>query len=231
MKRALVTGGTRGIGFAVCREFLQRGYAVTATYAHDEADAERARAELPDVRFLRADVSDEAAAEALFQTPYDVLVCNAGVSCYRQVQDVSLSEWERVMAVNARGVFICCKHAVKGMLRKGCGAIVNVASVWGETGGSCESVYSASKGAVIAFSKALAKELAPSDITVNCLSPGVIDTGMNEHLTKEERKSLEAEIPLGRYGTPEEAARAVLFLAENRYLTGQVLGLNGGFYI
>lgn len=228
--RALVTGGTRGIGLAVCRLLAERGDFVTALYGSDEEAAARARVELPAVEFLRADVSDEGAVKEVFSrfSSLDILVNNAGIALYRQVQDTTLSEWERVMAVNAGGTFLCSKYAVGKMLGRG-GAIVNISSVWGEKGGSCESAYSASKGAVIAFTKALAKELAPSGITVNCVAPGVIDTEMNGHLTAEERESLCEEIPLGRFGTCEEVARAVLFLLDSRYVTGQVLGIDGGF--
>lgn len=232
MKRAVVTGGTRGIGLAVSRLLLEKGYAVTAVYSRDEEAAAKARSELPLLRVVRADVSSEEEVMR-FLAPFpslDVLVNNAGIALFSQVQDTALRDWERVMAVNAGGTFLCCKHAVKKMLDGG-GAIVNIASVWGETGGSCESAYSASKGAVIAFTKALAKELAPSHITVNCISPGVIDTQMNAHLSMQDRAALCGEIPLGREGTAEEVARAVLGLIGNGYITGQVLGINGGFYI
>ncbi len=228
--RALVTGGTRGIGLSVCRLLSERGERVTALYHADEAAADLARKALPSVEFLRADVSDEGTVREIFSriSSLDHLVNNAGISHFAQVQDTSLADWNRVMAVNAGGVFLCCKYAVKKMLERG-GAIVNVSSVWGETGGSCESAYSASKGAVIAFTKALARELALSSITVNCVSPGVIDTAMNARFSEEERRALKEEIPLGRFGTSEEVARAVLFLLDNRYVTGQVLGINGGF--
>lgn len=230
--RALVTGGTRGIGLAVCRLLNERGCRVTALYARDEEGAECARRALPSVQFVRADVSNEKEVEEVFAglPSLDVLVNNAGVAHFSQVQDVSLADFGRVMGVNAGGVFLCVKHAVPKMLSRG-GAIVNVSSVWGQTGGSCESVYSASKGAVIAFTKAVAKELAPSNITVNCVCPGVIDTAMNARLSEADKSALCEEIPLGRFGTPEEVAMSILFLAENRYITGQVLGVNGGFYI
>lgn len=232
MKTALITGGTRGIGYAVAERFLRAGYRVVATYSKDEAAAMRARAALPGVQFCRADAASEGEMRSLIEgfSSLDVLVANAGVSLYAQVQDCTVADWERVVGVNAAGCFLAAKFAVRKMLDYG-GAIVNVASVWGETGGSCESVYSASKGAVIAFTKALAKELAPSRITVNCVSPGVIDTDMNGHLTAEERRALLEEIPLGRMGRAEEVAEAVLFLAQQPYITGQVLGVNGGFYI
>lgn len=232
MKRAVVTGGTRGIGLATCKLLSERGYAVTATYHSDENAADLAQKALPSVCFVRADVSREEEMRELFASlrRLDVLVLNAGVSLFAQVQDTTAAQFARVMDVNMGGVFLCAKHAVKKMLAEG-GAIVAVSSVWGETGASCESVYSASKGAVIAFCKALAKELAPSGVTVNCVTPGVIDTVMNGHLTGAEKKSLEEEIPLGRFGTAEEVAEAILFLAEHRYITGQTLGVNGGFHI
>ena len=227
--KALISGGTRGIGLACCRLFCRMGYEVTALYSRDGAAADRARRELPGVRFLRADVSDEEAVKGVFSqtgTP-DVLVNNAGIDLFAQVQDTRYSDWKRVMDVNAGGMFLLTKHAVPGMLSRG-GAIVNVSSVWGVSGGSCESVYSASKGAVVAFTRALAKELAPA-VTVNCIAPGVIDTAMNARFSEEERAALCGEIPLGRFGSPEEVAEAALFLARARYVTGQVLGVDGGF--
>ncbi len=228
MKRAVVTGGTRGIGLAVCRLLAKKGYLVTALYSSDEEAAVQARAALPEVAFVRADVGDEEALGKVFaEIPrLDVLVNNAGVALYKQVQDTAAAEWERVMRINAEGTFLCCRLAAKRMLSFG-GSIVNIASVWGERGGSCESAYSASKGAVIAFTKALAKELAPA-VRVNCVSPGAIDTAMCAHFSAEERRAIEEGIPLGRLGTPEEVASAVLFLAEHPYITGEVLSVGGG---
>lgn len=233
MKYALVTGGTRGIGLAVCSALVQKGYCVTATYLSSEADAKEAQKQLPEVRFVKADVADEEAVKGvLSQMPkIDLLVNNAGISLYKQVQDTTAEEWNRVFSVNASGTFFCCKHAAKKMISQGSGAIVNISSVWGQTGGSCESAYSASKGAVISFTKALAKELAPSGIRVNCVCPGVIGTEMNARFSKEELSALCEEILAGRLGTTEEVAAAVLFFAETEYVTGQILGVNGGFFI
>ncbi len=233
MKCAFVTGGTRGIGFAICRALIERGYAVIATYLHCEKDAEEAQKRLPAARFIKADVADEESVKnVIAQIPQiDLLVNNAGISLIKQVQDIDAREWDEVFSVNAKGAFLCCKHAVKKMIARQSGAIVNISSVWGQTGGSCESAYSASKGALIAFTKALAKELAPSCITVNCVCPGVIETQMNARFSQAELSALREEIPLGRLGTGEEVAAAVLFLAENRYVTGQILGVNGGFVI
>ena len=232
MKRALVTGGTRGIGLAICRLLCENGYDVTALWKENEGDARNAQKALPAVHFVRADVSSEEDVKGVIASlpSLSLLVNNAGISHFAQVQDVSKEDWERVMNVNAGGVFLCTKHAVKKMLSEG-GAIVNISSVWGQTGGSCESVYSASKGAVIAFTKALAKELAPAHITVNCVCPGMIDTEMNARLSKEERAAVVAEIPLLREGRADEVASAVLFLAQNGYITGEVLNVNGGMYI
>ncbi len=226
--RALVTGGTRGIGLACCRLFFRMGYEVTALYSSDEGAAARARTELPDVAFLRADVSDEEALRQVFARfpTLDVLVNNAGIDLFAQVQDMKYEDYRRVMDVNMGGCFLATKLAVPKMLLRG-GAIVNVSSIWGVQGGSCESVYSASKGAMIAFTKALSAELAPA-IRVNAIAPGAIDTAMNAGYSAEERREIERRIPLGRFGTPEECAEAVYFLATCRYVTGQVLGVDGG---
>ena len=226
----LVTGGTRGIGLACCRRFCAAGASVTATW-HSDPDAARRAAELlPQVAFVRADAADEGEVRRLIARlpALDVLVNNAGVSLAAQVQDTAWEDYRRVTDINFGGVFLACKYAVKRMLARG-GAIVNLSSVWGAEGGSCESVYSASKGAVIAFTKALARELAPSRIRVNCVAPGVIDTAMNARLSEEERAALADEIPLGRFGTAEEVAEAVYFMATADYITGQVLGVDGGF--
>lgn len=230
MKHVLITGGTRGIGLACVKRYFEAGYAVTALYSSDEEAAEAARARFFGANFVKADVGDERAVEEVFRTlpALDVLVNNAGISLYKQVQDTSKEEWDRVMAVNAGGTFLCCKHAVKKFLSRGGGAIVNVSSVWGKAGGSCESAYSASKGAVIAFTKALAKELAPA-ITVNCVLPGVIDTQMNAHLSEEEKRSLIEEIPMGRLGSCDETAEAIFFLGEQKYITGECITVDGGF--
>ena len=232
MKRALVTGGTRGIGYAVCELLLQNGYRVTALYSSDEESAKRAKEGLPGAEFVRADVANEEDVKRVFAqfSSLDLLVNNAGIELYKLAQDTTFDEWRRVSEVNAGGPFLCSKYAVKKMLDRG-GAIVNVSSVWGQTGASMESVYSASKGALIAFTKALAKELAPMRITVNCVCPGVVETEMLKRFSKEEKQALCNEIPLQRFASPKEIAQAILFLAESRYITGESLSVNGGFYI
>ena len=239
MKTALITGGTRGIGKAIAFEFLKRGYEVVINYSSDEGAAIATQAEFNMLGYcpvlMRADVSDEAQVEDMFSEIFrlydrlDVLVNNAGISRVNVIQDTSAAEWDRVFAVNARGTFLCSRAVTDKMIGAGGGAIINVSSIWGEVGASCEVAYSASKAAVIGFTKALAKELAPSNVRVNCVSPGVIDTDMNSHLTADELEELIEQIPSGRLGSGEDVAVACAFLAEAAYITGEVLSVGGGF--
>ena len=229
MKTILITGGTRGIGRAIATAFQKKGYRVCVTYAKDENSAEGSRQ--AGLEVYRVDVRDENAVEELFQKlgRVDILVNNAGVSLVKQIQDTTKTEWEDLFSVNVTGAFLCAREASKRMISNQSGLIINISSIWGEVGGSCEVAYSASKGALIAFTKALAKELAPSKIRVNCISPGAIKTQMNACFSKEELSALAEEIPVGRLGYPEEVASAVLFLEENEYVTGIDLPVNGGF--
>lgn len=231
MKKVLVTGGVRGIGLAIARAFQNKGYSVCVSYSKDEVNAERARG--LGLQVERADVCKEADVTALFEKlgGVDILVNNAGVALIKQIQDTSFDEYEKLFSVNMGGTFLCCREATKQMLKKGKGLIVNISSVWGEVGASCESVYSASKSAVLGFTKALAKELGYSGIRVNAVSPGVIDTAMNAHFSAEDLQALKEEIPLGRMGDCDEVAKAVLFLEENEYITGIDLPVNGGFSV
>ena len=230
----LVTGGSRGIGRAVCLAFAEEGKEVAFCYSKDEAGAAETLRLLQErgagCMAFRCDVSDEAQVKAMFAAipSLTVLVNNAGIDLFAEIAQTSYAQWQRVQAVNAGGTFLCTREAVPKFLRRGEGCIVNIASVWGECGGSCEAAYSASKAAVIGFTKAAAKELAPSNIRVNCVSCGYIDTAMNARLSEQEREAFLRSVPLGRAGTPEEAAQAVLFLAKNRYITGEVLRVNGG---
>ncbi len=231
MKKVLVTGGVRGIGKSIALAFLKKGYRVCVTYSKDEENASLSRA--LGLEAYKADVSKEADAVALFKKlgGVDILVNNAGVSLIKQIQDTTYEEYKTTLDINLGGAFLCSREASKDMIDKRSGLIVNISSVWGEVGGSCESVYSASKAALLGFTKALAKELGWSGVRVNSVSPGVIDTPMNARFSAEELAALCEEIPAGRLGQGEEIAQAVLFLEENEYVTGVDIPVNGGFSV
>ena len=239
MKTALVTGGTKGIGKAIALAFLQRGYEVVLNYCHDQQAAIAAQEEMNMLGYcpilLRADVSDELQVKNMFNEFFsvygklDVPVNNAGVSKVKVIQKTTLSDWNKIFDVNVKGTFLCSREVANNMIYAGGGSIINISSIWGEVGASCEVAYSASKGAVIAFTKALAKELAPSNVRVNCVSPGVIDTQMNSHLSGEEMEELISSVPLGRIGLPSDVGEACAYLAESAYITGEVLSVGGGF--
>lgn len=230
-KIAVVTGGVRGIGLGISLALKKKGYRVYALYSKDEKSAAAAQGE--GVIPVKADVRNEAEIVAFFSVlrHVDVLVNNAGIAVAAQLQDTSAEMLDELYAVNVRGAFLCAREAAKKMISEQNGCIVNVSSVWGEAGGSCESAYSATKGAVIALTKALAKELGYSGIRVNCVSPGVIDTTMNARLTAEDLEALREEIPLGRIGKPEDVANAVTGLIESEYVNGADVPVNGGFYV
>ena len=220
MKRVLITGGATGIGKACAEEFLKNGYEVVITF-------NKTAPEIGDVQAIKCNLESLDEIKALFDEAgdIDVLVNNAGVSLIKMINDVTPEDFEKITEVNERAVYFCSKYAALGMIKKHSGAIVNISSIWGVDGASCETLYSMTKAGVIGFTKALAKELAPSNIRVNCVAPGIIDTRMNSLFDKEE---LENEVPLGRLGTPEEIAKAVFFLAESEYITGEILNINGG---
>lgn len=219
MKKVLITGGATGIGKACALLFEKEGYDVYITYNRTEPDY--------DVKKIKCDLKNTDEIKTLFDTEhgFDILVNNAGVSLIKMINDVTDSDYEAVTAVNERAVYFMCKYALKDMINKKSGAIVNISSMWGQCGASCETLYSMTKAGIIGLTKALAQEVAPSGITVNCVAPGIIDTRMNDMFSEDE---LEDEVPLGRLGTPNEVAEAVLFFAENPYVTGQILGVNGG---
>lgn len=231
MKTVLITGGVRGIGLAIAEAFLKKGYRVCVTYSKDEESASKAREKGLEVYL--ADATDENAAVKLISSleRVDILVNNAGVSLIKQIQDVTYAEFANVMAINLGGAFLYSREVAKKMIKQKSGLIVNIASVWGEVGGSCESVYSASKAGLLGFTKALAQELGFSGVRVNAVSPGVIATKMNAHFSPEEMNALQTEIPLGRLGEGADVAKAVLFLEENDYVTGVDIPVNGGFSV
>ncbi|MCH5142340.1 MAG: 3-oxoacyl-ACP reductase FabG [Clostridiales bacterium] len=239
MKTALITGGTKGIGKAIAGAFLERGYEVVLNYHKDEAAALATQEEFNMLGYcpvlFRADVSDEVQVRNMFREFFsiydnlDVLVNNAGISLIKVIQDTTLSDWNKIFDTNVKGTFLCSREVANKMVWARSGSIINISSVWGEVGSSCEVAYSASKGAVIAFTKALAKELAPSNVRVNCITPGVIDTDMNSHFQEDELRELISEIPMGRIGSPAEVAKACVYFAESEYVTGEVLSVGGGF--
>ena len=242
-KHVLITGASRGIGAAAARAFGAAGWKVSLNYNRGRDQALALAAELSaegvEAVALGADVSDPAQAAALVRAaeavaPLDALVCCAGIALPQQLlTDTTDDQWRRVMGVDLDGVFHVIRAAVPGMVRRQAGSIVTVSSMWGVTGGSCEAPYSAAKAGVIGLTQALAKELGPSHIRVNCVAPGVIATEMNGHLSAEDMAALEEETPLGRIGQPEEVARAIRFLAgeEASFITGQVLRVDGGMVI
>ena len=230
MASVVVTGGSRGIGAAITARYAARGDRVYFLYEKNH-EAARAVAEKTGAVPICCDVADGAAvAEAFARIPeVDILVCNAGVCWYGLLTAMPEGEWNRMFDVNVKGIYNCVKAAMPAMLRKHAGSIITMSSMWGQVGASCEAAYSATKGAVIALTKALAKELGPSGIRVNCVAPGVILTDMCANVAPEVLEELAEEAPVGRNGTPEDVARVVESLADAEFVTGQVLGVSGGF--
>ena len=220
-KVVLVTGGSRGIGKAICEKFAAEGYAVAVNFEKSEEKA-KALAEKIGGKAFCADVSDYNAVCGMFDEiekemgEVSVLINNAAISTFGLFQDCSDEEWERIFGVNVKGVFNCSKRAVGNMLKTQSGSIVNISSIWGVTGASCECHYSAAKAAVIGYTKAMAKELGPSGIRVNCIAPGAVDTDMNARFSKEDMEAVAEESALGYIGKPEEIAEAVFFAASEK---------------
>ncbi len=238
-KTVFITGGSRGIGAAAVRLFHSRGYNTAFSYKESTDKAKELEAELHGVFSVCGDVSSEKDVERMIAEvtahfgKIDVLVNNAGVSSFGLVTDITSDEWKRIFDVNVYGTFMTVKYVLPQMISRKCGKIVNVSSMWGRCGASCESCYSASKGAVIAFTKSLAKELGPSGINVNCVAPGYIDTDMNKNIAPEEAAAFCADTPLERMGKAQEAAESIFFLASERadFITGQIISPDGGAVI
>lgn len=240
-KTVLVTGASRGIGRAIALTFARNGYHVFLNCNHSITELEKVRAEIEAIPgascdMAIGDVGNSESVGKMFKRIYascdalDVLVNNAGIAHIGLLSEMSDKEWNRIIQTNLSSVFYCCRAAVPEMVSKKSGKIINISSMWGTSGASCEAAYSAAKSGVHGLTKALAKELAPSNIQVNAIACGVIDTAMNEGLSPEERLSLEIDIPAGRFGEAQEVADMVLHLADTpAYLTGQVIGFDGGF--
>lgn len=240
---ALVTGGASGIGEAVVRQLCQDGFSVAVIYNRSEAEAHALASELSakgsNVSVFKADVSSsEQVNRAVNEikeklgTPY-ILVNNSGIAQQKLFTDITDEDWQNMIDVNLSGTFYMCRAVLPSMIHEKAGRIINISSMWGQVGASCEVHYSASKAGVIGLTKALAQEVAPSGITVNCVAPGAIETKMMASFSDEDKSALCEEIPVGRLGKPDEIASAVLFLASDNasYITGQVIGVNGGMVV
>ena len=241
-KTAVITGASRGIGRATAIEFARNGYNVLANYNNSEKEAMELEKMLTEegysIKIFKADVSKSFEADAMIEYclkefgGLDVLVNNAGISQDKLFTDITDEDWERMMSINVTSVFNCSRKALQHMIWEKSGSIINITSMWGETGGSCEVHYSASKAAIIGMTKALAKEVGPSNIRVNAVSPGVIMTDMCAYYGEETLNELKEETPLMKLGKPEDIAETVYFLAEKgNFITGQVVGVNGGMVI
>ena len=232
MKHVVITGGSRGIGAAAVERFSRQGHRVTFLYEKNHAAAAEL-AEQTGARAVCCDVSDSAAVKAAFETigDVDILICNAGLAHYGLMSMMEEGAWDRLFAVNVKSIYLCVNAAMPSFLKKQSGCIITVSSMWGQVGASCEAAYSATKGAVIALTKALAKELGPSGIRVNCVAPGVIETDMCANLDPETLEELASDTPVGRNGCPGDVAAAMEYLANASFVTGEILSVNGGYVI
>ena len=232
MATVVITGGSRGIGAAAVAAFAARGDRVYFLYEKNHEAAKKVAAQTG-ATAICCDVADKAAVDKAFaEIPeVDILVCNAGICHYGLMQQTTEEQWDRLFAVNVKGIYHCVNAAMERFLRKQAGCVITVSSMWGIVGASCEAAYSATKGAVIALTKALAQELGPSGIRVNCIAPGVILTDMCADVTEDTLEQLRQETPVGRNGEPSDVAKAMLYLADAEFITGEVLNLNGGLVL
>ena len=239
MKNVIVTGGSKGIGASIVKKFANNGYNVVLNYNKSESQAIEIRNELKkeniNIEIFKADISKREEVKELIKYTVnkfggiDVLINNAGIDFIKPFNYITDEEWNKIISVNLNSVFYCVQEALPIMLRKKDGCIINITSIWGITGASCEVAYSMTKAAVDGITKSLAKELGPSNIRVNSIAPGIIDTEMNKELNEQEKKEICKEIPLGRIGNPEEIADGVFGVVANKYITGQIIEINGGW--
>lgn len=240
-KVVVVTGGSRGIGAKIVKTLANENYKVILNYNNSKEQAEKIQQELleqgKEIEIIKADVSKKEEAEKLIQfainkfNKIDILINNAGISQEGLFTDVTEEEWQKIINTNLNSVFYCNQQALKYMIQEQQGCIINISSIWGETGASCEVAYSTTKAAINGMTKALAKEVGPSNIRVNAIAPGIIDTDMNKNLTIEEHKQIKEQIPLNRIGKAIDIAKCVKWLVEDEYTTGQIISINGGWYI
>lgn len=240
-KVIVVTGGSRGIGAGIVKTLANENYKVILNYNNSKEQAEKIQQELleqgKEIEIMKADISKKEEAENLIQfainkfNKIDVLINNAGISQEGLFTDVTEDEWQKIINTNLNSVFYCTQQALKYMIPKQQGCIINISSIWGETGASCEVAYSTTKAAINGMTKALAKEVGPSNIRVNAIAPGIIDTDMNKNLTTEELEQIKEQIPLNKIGKAIDIAKCIKWLVEDEYTTGQIISINGGWYI
>lgn len=240
-KVVVVTGGSRGIGAQIVKTLANENYKVILNYNNSKEQAEKIQQELleqgNEIEIIKADVSKREETKKLIQfainkfNKIDVLINNAGISQEGLFTDVTEEEWQKIINTNLNSVFYCNQQALKYMIQEQQGCIINISSIWGETGASCEVAYSTTKAAINGMTKALAKEVGPSNIRVNAIAPGIIDTDMNRNLTNEELEQIKEQIPLNKIGKALDIAKCVKWLIEDEYTTGQIISINGGWYI
>ena len=240
-KVVVVTGGSRGIGAQIVKTLANENYKVILNYNNSKEQAEKIQQELleqgKEIEIIKADVSKREETERLIQfainkfNKIDVLINNAGISQEGLFTDVTEEEWQKIINTNLNSVFYCNQQALKYMIQEQQGCIISISSIWGETGASCEVAYSTTKAAINGMTKALAKEVGPSNIRVNAIAPGIIDTDMNRNLTNEELEQIKEQIPLNKIGKALDIAKCVKWLIEDEYTTGQIISINGGWYI
>ena len=240
-KVVIVTGSSRGIGAEIVRTLANENYKVILNYNNSKEQAEKIQQELleqgKEIEIIKADVSKKEEAEKLIRfainkfNKIDILVNNAGISLEGLLTDVTEEMWKEIIDTNLNSVFYCTQQAIKYMIQKQQGCIINISSIWGETGASCEVAYSTTKAAINGMTKALAKEVGSSNIRVNAIAPGIIDTDMNKNLTTEELEQIKEQIPLNKIGKAIDIAKCVKWLIEDEYTTGQIISINGGWYI
>ena len=234
-KVVVVTGSSRGIGANIVKTLAKKGYRVILNYNKSENYAQNVQKELINVDIFKADVSKKAEAVSLINFAIEkygkvnVLINNAGISQSKLFTDLTDEDWNNIINSNLNSAFFCSREAAKNMIHNKSGLIINISSIWGITGASCEVAYSTSKAALNGFTKALAKELGPSNIRVNAIAPGIINTDMNNYLSNEELESIKEEIPLERIGETIDISKCVEWLIEDNYTTGQIISINGGW--
>jgi len=241
MKTVIVTGGSRGIGAAIVKELAKEKYNIVLNYNNSEEAAKQIQKELEEqnikIEIFKADVSKREEVIKLVKftlekyKSIDVLINNAGIDQIKPFMDITDKDWNNIMQVNLNSVFYCCQEVLENMIHNKRGCIINISSIWGRIGASCEVHYSASKAAIDGLTKALAKEMGPSNIRVNSIAPGIIETEMNKDLNREDVQEIINQIPLGRIAKPEEIAKSIKWLIEDEYVTGQIISVDGGWNI